>query len=70
MLCKKESYELYMGYANILYNRYKYDLSIKAYQTVIKLRPTLINAYVCMMFLHEFKRVEKTKALSYAQQVL
>jgi tetratricopeptide (TPR) repeat protein len=70
MLCKNENYELYMGYANILYNRYKYDLAKKAYQKVIKLKPSLINANVAMMFLHEFKRVEKPKALSYAQLVL
>jgi tetratricopeptide (TPR) repeat protein len=59
-----------MGYGNILYNLARYDQALKAYLKVIKLRPTLTNAYVAIMLLHEFRRIEKSKSLSYAKKVL
>ena len=59
-----------MGYAHVLYNRSLYDRALKAYNKVTEMRSTLINAYVAIMFLHEFKRVEKQKALAYANKVL
>lgn len=70
MLSEKQTYELYMGYANILYNKYLYDPALKAYNKVIALRPSLVNTYVSIMFLHEFKRVEKPKAIAFANTVL
>jgi tetratricopeptide (TPR) repeat protein len=70
MLSEKQTYELYMGYANILYNKYLYDHALKTYNKVIAMRPSLVNAYVSMMFLHEFKRVEKPKAIALANTVL
>jgi tetratricopeptide (TPR) repeat protein len=44
MLGENECYELYIGYANILYNRARYEEAIKMYNKVIKLKPNLINA--------------------------
>lgn len=70
MLNEKQTYELYMGYANILFNKYLYDYALKIYNKVIAIRPSLINAYVSMMFLHEFRRVEKPKAIAFANTVL
>lgn len=70
MLCNNETYELYIGYANILYNKYFYDPALKAYNKVMKMRPTLLNAYVGVMFLYEFRRVEKPKAIAFANTVL
>jgi tetratricopeptide (TPR) repeat protein len=59
-----------MGYANILYNKYLYDQALKVYNKVMAIRPSLLNAYVCVMFLHEFKRVEKPKSIAFANTVL
>ncbi len=52
MLSERPTYELYIGYANILYNKYLYDPALKAYNKVIAMRPSLVNAYVSLMFLH------------------
>lgn len=59
MLSQNETYELYMGYANIFYNKGLYDHALKAYNKVIELRPSLVNAYICIMFLYEYRRVDK-----------
>jgi pentatricopeptide repeat protein len=48
MLGIQESVELLIGYANILYNRSRYDEAIKVYIKIIEQKPTLINAYVSL----------------------
>jgi pentatricopeptide repeat protein len=48
MLGIQESVELLIGYANILYNRSRYDEAIKVYIKIIEKKPTLINAYVSL----------------------
>ena len=61
---------MYIGYAHINYNLYKYDDALKAYHKFLKMKPEFINAMVSIMFLHEFKRVEKPKAIAMASKIL
>lgn len=51
MLSEIESYQLYMGYANILANSRKYKEAIKIYNKIIVLKPTLVNAYISIALL-------------------
>ncbi len=59
-----------MGYANILYNKGLFDAALKIYQKVIAMKPQLINTYVSIMFLHQFKRVEIPKSLKIAHDII
>jgi tetratricopeptide (TPR) repeat protein len=70
MLCNHETYELYFGYANILNNNGRYEAAIKAYNKVIAMRPELVSAYVSLMFIYELSRIEKAKAIAFANTVL
>ena len=61
---------MYIGYAHICYNLYKYDEALKAYHKFLKMKPNFINAMVSVMFLHEFRRVEKPKSIAMAKKIL
>lgn len=65
-----ESYSLYIGYANILANRERFDEAIKVYKKVIELKPTLINSYVSLALIYEYKRIEKPKAIEMANKII
>lgn len=52
MLAERPSYELEIGYANILYSKARYDDALKIYKKIIEARPKLINIYVSIMLLH------------------
>jgi tetratricopeptide (TPR) repeat protein len=70
MLGTRESYELYMGYANLLCKKGRYDEAVRMYNRVIQHRPTLVNAYVCIAMIHEYRRIEKSKSVAMAKQIL
>jgi tetratricopeptide (TPR) repeat protein len=70
MLGENECYELYIGYANILYNRARYEEAIKMYNKVIKLKPNLINAQSSLALIYEYRRIEKSKSMALAKQIL
>jgi pentatricopeptide repeat protein len=57
MIGLNEAVELLVGYANILYNRYRYEEAITAYNKVIEKRSSLINAYVSMTIIYECLRI-------------
>jgi hypothetical protein len=40
------------------------------YNKAIKLRPSLINAYVAIAMLHEYRRVENPKSIAMAKKIL
>lgn len=70
MLGEKNSYELYIGYAHIYNNLNKYDDALKAYYKFLEMKPNFINAMVSIMFLHEFRRIEKSKSIVMAKKIL
>jgi tetratricopeptide (TPR) repeat protein len=70
MLGEKECYEFYIGYANVLYNRARYEEAIKMYNKVIKLKPNLVNAQASLAFIYEYCRIEKSKSTALAKQIL
>ena len=57
MIGMNETVELLMGYANILYNRARYEQAIKTYNKVIEKRPSLVNAYVGIAMAYEYRRI-------------
>ncbi len=59
-----------MGYANILYNRERFDEAINIYNKVIELKPTMVNAYVCIALCYQFKRIDIQKAISMASKII
>lgn len=59
-----------MGYANILYNLNKYEAAVKTYNKVLAMRPSLTYAYVSLMLLYEFRRVEVPKANALANTII
>lgn len=59
-----------MGYANLLSNKARYDEAIKMYNRVILYRPNLVNAYVCIAMIYEYRRIQKTKAIEMANKIL
>ena len=59
-----------MGYANLLSKKGRYDEAVKMYNRVILHRPTLVNAYVCIAMIHEYRRIEKTKSVAMAKKIL
>ena len=69
-IASRECYELYFGYANLLYNRSRYEQSLKYYQKLINLKPNLINSYVSIGLLHEYRRLEKKKSVLMAKTIL
>ncbi len=57
MLGDRDSYELLIGYANLLYNKARFDESIKFYNKAIELRPNIINNYVSIAMVYEYRRI-------------
>jgi pentatricopeptide repeat protein len=57
MIGLNETVELLVGYDNILYNRGRYEEAIKAYNKAIEKQPSLINAYVGITMVYEFRRI-------------
>ena len=70
MIGERLCVQLYIGYANALSNRCRYEEAIKMYEKVIKMRPNLINAYVSIAFLYEYRRIQKSKSTAMARKIL
>ena len=57
MLAERPCYELQLGYANLLYNRARYEEAIEVYNRLIKEKPHLVNSYVGIALIYEYRRI-------------
>ncbi len=51
-----------MGYGNLFYCKASFDEALKMYDRVISIRPDFVNAYTSKAFVHEYKRINLSKA--------
>lgn len=70
MIGLHETVELLVGYANILYNRNKYEDAVKVYNKALEKKPSLVNAYLGIAMVYEYYRVQKPKSIEMADKVL
>jgi tetratricopeptide (TPR) repeat protein len=49
--------ELYIGYANVLFNRLRFEEALKYYNKILQAKPNMVNIYISIMMLYEFQRI-------------
>ena len=58
-----DSYQIIIGYANILSNLGYFDDAMELYTKAIEIRPHLIAPYVYTSYIYEYKRIEPKKSI-------
>ena len=66
----RNCYQLTFGYANIINNSGYYDEAVEYYIRTIDLHYDFLPAYECIAYIYEYKRIDTSKSLDWAQKAL